>query len=44
MPSDQQKRDIIKQEYPWPSWEAKVDKMSDKQVHATYIRIISKKK
>lgn len=43
MPSTQQKRAFLKQQYPWPTWEQKVDKMSDQQVHATYIRMISKK-
>lgn len=43
MPSNAQKRTYVKEAYPWPSWEAKVDKMSDAQVHATYIRLISKK-
>lgn len=43
MPSIAQKRKYVKEAYPWPSWEAKVDKMSDAQVHATYIRLINKK-
>ena len=42
--SPEQKRARVKQEYPWPSWEAKVDKMSDAQVHTIYMRIINKKK
>lgn len=41
--SPEQKRAYIRQAYPWPKWEAKVDKMSDAQVHATYTRIINKK-
>lgn len=44
MPSDAQKRKLVKEKYPWPDWERKVDKMSDAQVHAIYIRMINEKK
>ena len=30
-------------QYKSETWSAKVDKMSDKQVHAVYMRIINKK-
>lgn len=43
MPSDSQKRKLVKEKYPWPDWEKKVDKMSEAQVHSIYIRMISKK-
>lgn len=42
--STEEKRTWLKQWYPWPSWEAKVDRMSDQQVHATYMRMINMKK
>lgn len=41
--SPAQKRKYVRELYPWPSWEKKVDKMSDAQVHAIYIRNTSKK-
>lgn len=31
-------REAVKALYKWPSWAAKVDKMSDEQVMAIYLR------
>lgn len=42
--SPEQKRDFIIKAYPGPSWEEKVAKMSDAQVHTIYIRLINRKK
>lgn len=30
--------------YPWPTWEAKVAKMSDKQIAAVYMRLLNQNK
>lgn len=37
-------RNYLKQQYPGPNWATKVDKMTDKQVYAIYMRIINKEK
>jgi hypothetical protein len=37
-------RELLKQVYPYPRWWAKVDKMSDAQVHATFIRMKQERK
>lgn len=41
--SPAQKREALKKSYPGPKWADKVDKMSDKQVHATYMRLLNNK-
>jgi len=32
-------RELLKQAYPYPTWWAKVNKMSDAQVHAIFIQM-----
>jgi len=32
-------RELLKQIFPYKKWWAKVDKMTDAQVHATYLRL-----
>lgn len=44
MPSAAQKREAVKRVYLSPNWEEKVDKMSDKQVAAIYLRLLDQKK
>lgn len=36
-----QMKDALKKSYPGPKWAVKVDAMSDKQVHATYMRLMN---
>lgn len=42
--SPEQMRAKLKQSYPGPKWSVKVDKMSDRQVAATYMRLLNAKK
>ena len=42
--SIEQMKDALKKSYPGPKWAAKVDKMSDRQVHATYMRLMNANK
>lgn len=42
--SIEQMRAALKKSYPGPKWAAKVDKMPDKQVAATYTRLLNAKK
>lgn len=42
--SPEQKREALKRSYPSKTWSDKVDKMSDKQVHATYMRLLNANK
>lgn len=44
MPSDEQKRHAVRQAYPGKRWQDRVDAMSDKQVAAVYIRLLSNNK
>lgn len=37
-----EKRNYVSSAYPGPNWKAKVAKMSDAQVTAVYLRLISK--
>ena len=37
-------RDALKKSYPGPNWAIKVDKMSDRQVQATYMRLLNANK
>lgn len=39
-----QMRNAVANAYPGDGWSAKVHKMSDKQVHATYMRLMNAKK
>lgn len=41
--STEQKRAWLKELYPWPKWSDKVGKMSDAQIHSTYMRLSNKK-
>lgn len=36
-----QMREAILEAYPWPTWARKVAKMSEKQVYATYMRMMN---
>lgn len=40
----EQMRAALKKSYPGPKWAAKVDNMPDKQVAATYMRLMNAKK
>lgn len=42
--SIEQMKAKLKHSYPGPKWSAKVDKMSDRQVQATYMRLLNAKK
>lgn len=42
--SIEQMKAALKRCYPGPRWAAKVDLMSDKQVAATYLRLLNAKK
>lgn len=41
--STEQKRAAIAKSYPGQKWQDKVAKMSDAQVHATYMRLLNAK-
>lgn len=42
--SPAQMRAFLKKEYPFEKWSQRVDKMSDNQVAATYMRMINQKR
>lgn len=42
--SIEQMKAALKKSYPGPKWSVKVDKMSDKQIAATYMRLMNAKK
>lgn len=44
MPSVEQKREAVKRVYLSPNWNEKIDKMSDHQVAAIYIRLLDQGK